>query len=1122
MVFMIKSIKKKYWVKSLLLFCTIIISVVSLAETIDLIYADPIPDKEFKSKNSTCIVQDDNGFIWIGTNDGLYCLRGDNLARYLSGGTDSTSLYDNRIQDLFVDKSGTLWVISINGLCTYNPCFDNFNRIFSSFELGDGEFRQISAIQQDKANKMYISVTNSIYRIDKEQNTLELVFHNPDFWITDFLFDENNNIWISSNNGGLTYFDITERTSERFLSDATDKTSLSNNHIFDISLVDNSKLWIATYGGGVNLLDTKTREIKRYTTGDNYSDYVVFIYADRNNTIWICDLKGMRRYDKESDTFVRIQSVNTAGDLVKEFPSRVLQDKQGNYWTVNSPGGIGLRYQSKGISIYDENPGKFWHTINNNTLTIAFNDNNVCWIGNANDGIDVFDFKNKRHRVYHSDLNDPGSLGRGAVCCLYNDSQNRMWVGTNLGGLQCYDPVNDKFITYVHDPQDSLSISNNDIRGIQEDADGNFWVITHGKGIDYFNYKEQKFYNYNVAENGLSNDWPFQLLLDSAENLWVATPSGVSVLKKGEKKFTSYYHVPEYSYTIPSDYINCLFEDSKKRIWIGTFSGLCRYIPDGDNFHRVDPGFPAQNICSVEEDRNGNLWVSSVTGITGLNPETEQLITNLDEADGLPSGIFKAGSSAKSANNVLFFGGDKGIASFNPEKLKLNTGVPDVFISGIFLQNKKVEKFGPDEILPKSPLCTDNINLKYNQNSVGFEYTSTNYVDHANNKYKYKLEGIDEDWIETNHSHVNYNYLPHGKYVFRVIAANNDGVWNNQGASMKVIIQPPLWLEWWFIASFIVFLGLLVVVIFRYRVAKLKAEKEKLETLVEERTKVLNDKNRLLELQKEKLHVRNSLLKQQKQQIETQAKKITEVAENLSLLNAELTTANTTKDKLFSIIAHDLINPFNAILGFSEVLNKGYKNMDEENRVEIIKHIYESSRNAFDLLNSLLHWARSQDKKIEFNPENLTIAEIFSNVMVEVSATALKKQINVESKLENKDLAIYFDRNIIRLILRNLLMNAIKFSNNESSIFINAVQTEADTVLFSVKDFGVGMNADYASTIFSDDMNIDVTVGTNGEKGVGLGLSLCKEFVTSHNGKIWVESEPGKGSTFFFTIPGKQ
>ena len=419
-------------------------------------------------------------------------------------------------------------------------------------------------------------------------------------------------------------------------------------------------------------------------------------------------------------------------------------------------------------------------------------------------------------------------------------------------------------------------------------------------------------------------------------------------------------------------------------------------------------------------------------------------------------------------------------------------------------------------------MFTDEINLKHKQNSIGFEYSSTNYVDNAKNRFKYKLEGLEEKWIETTDPNVTYNYLPPGEYVFRVIAANNDGVWNNEGASIKVVISPPWWFSWWFILSFAVFLILLVIVVFRYRVAKLKAEKQKLEDTVANRTKVLNDKNRILEIQKKELYEKNSLLTQQKQQIGVQAKKIAEVAENLSQLNTELTTANTTKDKLFSIIAHDLLNPFNAILGFTDVLNDEYQNMDDENRVEMIKHIHGSSHNAFDLLNSLLHWARSQDKKIEFIPEHLNIADIFASALTEVSSTALKKQITIENKLKNKELSIFFDKNMIMLILRNLLMNALKFSNKESSVYIDAVQSESDTVLFSVKDFGVGMQSDYAAALFNDDMKISAAKGTNGEKGVGLGLSLCKEFVTSQNGEIWVESEPGKGSTFFFTIKGKQ
>ncbi|MDX8339877.1 two-component regulator propeller domain-containing protein [Draconibacterium sp. IB214405] len=1119
---MITLIKRKYWTILVLLFLTTFLCIVSYAEVGDLIYSDPLPDKEFKSKNSTSLVQDQNGFIWIGTNDGLYCFKGNNLSRYFSGGTDSTSLYDNRIEKLFIDDSGMLWIVSVGGVCTYNPCLDNFNRILNGFEVEEGAFRQISGINQDKNGKIYFSAENSIYSLNAEQQIHELVFNNPSMWISDFLFDDKNNMWISSNNGGLAYFNTIEKTTKSFLNDKNDSNSLSNNSVFDISLEENSKIWIATYGGGINVLDTKTQKIKRFATNGSYSDYVIYTYLDHQKNIWVCDLSGVRRYDKKSDSFIAVPGFDSAGELIEEHPSQIFQDRQGNYWTVNSPGGVGLRYNSKGITIYDENPSKFWHTINNNISAIAFDKNGACWIGSGNDGIDMFDFKNSRHRIYQSDPDNATSVGQGAVCCLYSDSQNRMWVGTNLGGLQCYDPVNDNFITYLNDPQDSFSISNNDIRGIQEDTDGNFWIVTHGKGIDYFNYKEQKFYNYDLLKNGLSNNWPFQILLDSDENLWVGTPSGVNVLKKGETKFTTYYHVATNPNTTPSDYINCIFEDSQKRIWIGTFSGLCRYNPESNDFIRVDPGFPGQNICSVEEDQNGNLWVCSVAGITGFNPENEQIITILDEADGLPAGMFKPGSSAINTDNVLFFGGDEGITSFNPEELVMNDDVPDVYICGIYVQNKKVERFGENQIMVQSPLCTDKIELNHKMNSIDFEFTSPNFINPTKNKFKYKLEGLDSEWIETEHSHVTYNYLPDGKYVFRVTAANNDGVWNNDGASITVVVNPPWWFTWWFLTILGLLLVLLVVIILRYRLAKLKAEKYKLEGLILDRTKVLNDKNRILEKQKEKLHEKNDLLKQQKRHIEKQSAKIAEVAENLSQINTELTTANATKDKLFSIIAHDLISPFNAILGFSEVLTEEYKTMDDKNRMELIHHVHNSSRNAFDLLHNLLHWARSQDKKIEFEPENINVADIISNATTEVASLALNKKISIESQLKNNDLLIFFDKNMIKLILRNLLMNAIKFSNPDSRIYINAEHTSADMVLFSVQDFGIGMDAETAVAIFGEEGNLNLAKGTSGEKGVGLGLSLCKEFVTSHGGEIWVESKLGEGSTFFFTIQGKQ
>jgi signal transduction histidine kinase len=299
------------------------------------------------------------------------------------------------------------------------------------------------------------------------------------------------------------------------------------------------------------------------------------------------------------------------------------------------------------------------------------------------------------------------------------------------------------------------------------------------------------------------------------------------------------------------------------------------------------------------------------------------------------------------------------------------------------------------------------------------------------------------------------------------------------------------------------------------------AEKAELEKQVKIRTQSLNDKNLVLEKQKEELNENNILLVKQKQQIEKQSEELSLVAENLAKINDELSHANETKDKLFSIIAHDLINPFNAILGFSNELTENYSKWEEYQRIKFLEYINESSNKAFDLMQNLLQWARSQNGRIEFDPENMNVSETITNAIKEVSTFAQKKSIQVESKLNDKNLSVSFDKIMINLILRNLLMNAIKFSNNNSKIQIDAILIEKGMVQFSVKDFGVGMDPDYATSIFSIDSKVEASVGTSGEKGVGLGLSLCKDFVTSNGGEIWVESKPGKGSTFFFTIPGE-
>jgi ligand-binding sensor domain-containing protein/signal transduction histidine kinase len=1093
-------ISKENWAKSYLLWLMMnIIYFTSFGNVLGLQYTNPIIDREFNSKTILSIAQDSTGFIWIGTNDGLFRYDGNKLTSYKSDPTDSTSLPANGIKKLFTDSSGTLWLATNFGLCKYNRCFDNFERISTASVLSDSVYLNLSSITQDNEKSIYFSGNGTIYKFQSDLKTVTLFLELDSVTISDFVFDENNNLWISTlENGGLFFYNPKENKTERFLHDENNRNSLSNNSIRDIVYEGDSKLWIGTYGGGVNLLDTKNRTFKRYTSADYYSNYIVSIYIDQQNNLWICDLNTVKWYDRTTDRFIKYENFQTSENNSKQNPAEIMQDQQGNYWTIYQPGGVGFSFKSQGINFYNDNPSNFFHTINNNTSVVAFDKNGNLWIGSGNDGIDIFDWKNKKQRIYHSDQNNPYSIGEGAVYCIYKDYQDKMWIGTNLGGLQYYDEDNDRFITYVNDPRNPNSISNNDIRGIVEDKVGNFWVVAHGKGVDYFNTSEQKFYNYSSENSNLSNNWTFQVYIDSNENLWVATAHGVSKLKKGNKTFQSYHNDENDINTINNPFVNCIFEDSKKRVWIGTLNGLCRYNPDTDNFTRFRPEFASQNITSIKEGNNGNLWISTLTGISEFNPETGEIIHNLYELDNLPDCILSNRGSAINDVGILFFASRVGVIYFNPDDLHYNNSIPDVYLTGFYLNNQKITKFGGNEIMAANINCIKDIELKHNQNSVGFEFASTNYIYAERNRFKYKLEGIDADWIETTDGKVTYNYLPPGDYIFRVITANNSNVWNLTGSSISITINKPWWLSWWFISVAIVFLLFCTYLVFKYRMAALEDEKNKLEEMVQIRTQKLNENN--------------ILLKQQKEQIEQQANNLTEI-------NKELYLSNSTKDKLFSIIAHDLINPFNAILGFSSELIDNYDLCDENQKIQFLNYINDSSKKAFNLMQNLLHWARSQKDKIEFNPEYLKVSEVFGLVAKEVLYLALKKDVQIVSHLKDEDLMVFFDSDMIKLILRNLLMNAIKFSNPQSEIFINAEKIEQNSILFSVKDKGVGMKAEYASSIFNPAGNISISEGTSGEKGVGLGLELCKEFVTSQKGNIWVESSPGEGSTFFFTIP---
>ena len=1055
------------------------------------------------------MAQDCTGYIWIGTINGLNRYDGYKIKPYRKIPGDSTSLIHNRIRCLYTDQTGQLWIGTQEGLAKYKAAYDHFTRIVEG-EVTKGMLgSSISDIQEDTKGNLLVAEGPSIYKYLPAKDTFHREVSTKGKTITRFIVDQNNHIWLGTEQeGGLYQFNQQRKLVKHYLKDEDSDNTLSHNTIYDLVMKDNH-LWIATFGGGVNVYDTKENDFQYYQTSGTFSKYIKKIYIDNKNRVWICDLTGLKVFNKETNSFYGYYPSKDNKHSVKGNAEGIMQDRQDNYWVYYSDKGVAVTIRNKGFHQFDSNANNYWPTSNDHISTICEDRNNNLWLGTPYDGIDVFQWDQGKILRHNYREEDPYSLGKGSVFELYRDSRNIMWIGTHMGGLEYYEPKDDHFHAYKHNPDNPSSIAKNDVRAIDEDEKGNLWLAVHGKGVDYFNRKTESFRHYNNKNSGLSNDWVFDVLYTREKELWVASAWGLSLLEKGKNQFKIYTYNENDLSSISNNEVICLFEDSRGIIWAGTADGLNKYNPETDNFTRYQKGFNNTNICSIEEDRQNRLWISTLGGLTRFNPKTEEFF-NFDVNDGLQSEEFSPRSSYKNDKNELFFGGIGGVNVFKPSDLKYNQDPPNVVISGFKLFYNEITEYGENSVLKKHISHAEQITLDYDQNIITFEFVALNFIQSKKNEYAYMLEGFDQSWHYVGHKReATYTNLNPGEYTFRVKAANNDGVWNNEGDAVKLEVLPPWYLSSWFFIASGIFIILVLYTIYTVRTTSLKKQKRILELKVDARTKELKDKNDTLYQQTEELNDLNARLEERQQQVEEQS-------EHLKQANRELKHTNAEKDKMFSIIAHDLRSPFNGILGFSELMAKETDQYDKKELSELAKHIYNSATRVYGLLENLLQWAGSQTNHIQYKPRNIQISELIEENYKLVKEQANQKNIHIQLP-EIANFTVYVDPEMMGTAFRNLLGNAVKFSPRGGKIEIT-VQQKRKYAQISIADHGTGISEENKKKLFSLN-NKNSIQGTEGEKGSGLGLILSKEFIEKNQGKLWLEDNEPQGSVFSFTLP---
>ena len=1049
--------------------------------------------------NVYSILQDRYGFMWFGTQDGLNKYDGYSFQKIYHEASNNNSLISSNFGKIYEDSKGFLWFGSyINGLDQYDP----IKKVFKHFFHDENDSTSISSnrircFKESKDGYIWIATSGGgLNKLDPLTGESIHFKNNEDDWnsisdnnVNSLVFDDLGRLWIGTD-VGLDLFNIEANLFSHY---ELGRESFDDNKKLPVRNMMIDKygiIWIGTTDG-LFVLDPMTNEIREYNhhltdPTSISSGSINEILEDSEGTIWIgTEDGGLNKYIREKDNFRSYtHDVSDPSSISSNRVWSLYEDKSKNLWIGTKGGGINkLNLKRKRFHNMTYIAGSESSIPSPSVYAITGDTTGNIWIGTDGGGLCSFLPEKNTFNYFRTKPFEKNTLSDDEIWSICTDKRNRILIGTHSGGLNIIEQINGEQLikTLSHKPNDSLSISNNQINNIFEDKKGNIWIGTRN-GLNKLVTKNDetfafvKYFSNYSDNNSLSDNYITSVYQDHHGFIWAGTYSeGLNQLDEINNKITHFKNNPANVKSISSNSINVIFEDHLGTLWIGTKDGLNKFNSSDLSFKRYyrNNGLPSNEIMGILEDNSGNLWISTSNGLSKFDYINENFI-NFDITDGLVSDGFNL-ATYKDMEGKLYFGTNLGMVSFFPDEIILSTYEPLIVITSVkILKNQKwVEKANFVSVLQE---IREPVELDYNNNIITIEFAAFDYTKPTENSFEYKIEGLDDNWVSYGSKRsITITNLEPGDYIFKVRGTNSDNLLNERGVSVKIKVSPPFWRTNGFLFILIVLAILGITSIYSFLV-KLKTNK-----ILEEKNQELEDANQRLRKSQEDLRV-----------------------------------LNKTKDKFFSIIAHDLRNPFNPLLALTELLHDDYDTFEEKERREFIKDIRDGAKRLYDLLENLLQWSLSQTQHKEFSKSKLEMRDLIKRNIDLLKINSNKKKIKIINEVKN-DIYILAEKNMVNSIVRNLINNALKFSPEMSKITISCKDL-GSKYQFAIKDEGIGVKAEYIETIF--DFGFSKTkINRSKEKGSGLGLILCKEFVEKNDGEIWLESEIEKGSTFYFTIP---
>lgn len=1035
---------------------------------------DGLPTDRFN-----CLIQDRLGFIWIGTSNGISKYDGYTFENYIREENDSTGLIGINIRSIMEDSEGDIWAGTYYGI---SILLRNENR-FISYEYNKDDISSLSnnwiqKMFQDSKGNVWIGTNGGgLNFIDKKSflNKREkLIFERanlPNYVegtesITDIFEDSGGSIWASTINGLLK---ISSKEIDLRQVIQSNKYN-AENHFLTIVEDNIGFFWIGTEGDGIISYNPDTNEFKNFPQTIqrevNYSfKNIRSLLLDSKGNLWAGSKDnqdgGLHLFDRATNKYSKfVHNPLNPTSISKEYgPIReILEDDFGNIWIPIHNGKVNIITQNNQF-YYHRKYSADKNSISFSKKTeIKESKNGKIWFGAENGLFEYLPSEDRFIKIITKNKFENCSLEKRCQS-LVEDLNGNIWTSGMNVELRKYNPKNGTLDCFNNDtdiPKDIISCSISDKFGI-------LWFGSYGAGLTKYNSGTEqvtKYKNIPADTITLSNNYILTMCEDSSNSLWIATAD--QWLNKLDKETDE---VKRLKFSEDHGVFADLFIDTKNRLWTGTtFKGIYLFNTKNDNYKVINNsnGLPSNNLISgFSEDSNGNIYCCTGRYLIKFNQSAE---FEGSFAIGAEDENFHQTYFTKSSGQIFVLS-DKGFYRFNVDSLKPNMIPPKMVLTNIKLLDKSLE-VGPNSPLKKHINVAQEIELEYWQNDLTIQFAGINFNNQNDNRYKYTLENYDNNWREAGTSReATYTNLAHGNYMFKVIGANSSGNWANEAATLSILIYSPWWITWW---AYLIYTVIIIIVL-----------------------------SLVYSLQNKRIQTINQVKIK-----EFEAQKLREI--------------DQMKSKFFENISHEFRTPLTLIKGPIERL---INNENDDDPQKIYKMIKRNSDKLFNLINELMNLSRLESGNMELNAHKEDIVVITKSTVMSFESLAQKKGIELTINSSNDIIEFHFDREKIQKILDNLLSNAFKFTPYGGKISVTLENnTEEKTVIIKVIDTGIGISNNELPKLFDRFYQATSSI-TKGVEGTGIGLSLTKELVELHSGKISVRSEMGKGSIFIVELP---